>query len=89
MIQLLDDGRGKTSFVVVDQSLNHRVADSDVAGVGIEAWGATDYMQALAELAFEMNLSLTECARRYGTVTLPKNDNGWRFHPALGFAKWR
>ena len=87
LIQLLDDGRGKTSFVVVDQSLNHRVADSNVAGVGIEAWGATDYMQALAELASEMNLSLTECARRYGTVTLPKCDNGWRFHPALGFAK--
>lgn len=89
LIQLLDDGRGKTPFVVVDQALNHRVADSDVAGVGIEAWGATNYMQALGELAAEMNLSLTECACRFGTVTLPKNDNGWRFHPALGFAKWR
>lgn len=89
MKQLLNDDKGKTSLIVVDRSLNHRVANSDVAGAGIQAWGATDYMQALAELASEMNLTLPECARRYGTVTLPENEKGWRFHPALGFAKWR
>jgi CRISPR-associated endonuclease/helicase Cas3 len=45
------------------------------------------YMQALTDLAADLDISLEKCAQRFGTVTLPKNDNGWRFHPALGFTK--
>lgn len=79
--------RGETQFVVVDQSQNHRISDTDVQGHGIRPWGQTNYWQALVELAAELDLPLADCARRFGTVTLPKNDNGWRFHPALGFTK--
>lgn len=90
LVQLMKpDKWGETKFAVVDKSRNHRLDDQDVQGERISAWGQTDYMEALQTLAADMDLSLEECARRFGTVTLPQNDNGWRFHPALGFAKFR
>ncbi|MBH2019386.1 MAG: type I-F CRISPR-associated helicase Cas3 [Burkholderiales bacterium] len=92
LVQLMDKPngrRGETIFVPVDASMHHRIPDAAVEGHGISAWGQTDYMEALQLLATDMDLSLAECARRFGTVTLPKNDNGWRFHPALGFTKHR
>ena len=92
LVQLLDKPkgrRGETTFVVVDKSQNHRIPDADIVGVGIEPWAQTDYLQALIELADELDMPLADCARRFGTVTLPENANGWRFHPALGFTKAR
>ncbi len=90
LMQLLEPEsgrRGETVFVAVETSLNKRVTDDRVQGERITAWGQTDYMQALTDLAAELDMSLEKCAQRFGTVTLPKNDNGWRFHPALGFTK--
>ena len=92
LVQLMDKPkgrRGETQFVVVDTSQNHRIPDADVQGGGIEPWGQTDYLQAMIELANELDMPLADCASRFGTVTLPENDNGWRFHPALGFTKWK
>ena len=83
------DKWGETKFAVVELSRNHLLADQAVQGERIAVWGQTHYMQALQALAADMDLSLEECARRFGTVTLPENDNGWRFHPALGFAKYK
>jgi CRISPR-associated endonuclease/helicase Cas3 len=79
--------RGETDFVEIEASKNKRVRDALVQGERISAWGQTDYMEALAALAIELDVPLETCARRYGTVTLPENINGWRFHPALGFTK--
>lgn len=79
--------RGENLYVTVDDSLNHRIADRLVAGEGIAPWGEVDYMTTLTALADSMELNLSNCARRYGTVTLPDNAQGWRFHPALGFAR--
>lgn len=76
-----------TEFVSVERSKNQRIPPEKVQGERISAWGTTDYMEALSALATELGLSLEVCARRYGTVTLPQRDNGWRFHPALGFTK--
>ena len=90
LMQLLEPKSGKrdeTVFVAVETSLNNRVLDDKVQGERVTAWGQTDYMQALTDLATELDMSLEKCAQRFGTVTLPKNDNGWRFHPALGFTK--
>lgn len=64
-----------------------QLPDALVQGERIEPWGATDYMTALTELATALDLSLRVCAQRFGTVTVLDNDNGWRYHPALGFAK--
>ena len=90
LVQLMDKPngrRGETLFVRVEKSQNHRIPDAAVEGLGITPWGQTDYWQALTELAAELDMPLADCARRFGTVTLPANDNGWRFHPALGFTK--
>ncbi|MEO7159682.1 MAG: type I-F CRISPR-associated helicase Cas3f [Polaromonas sp.] len=94
LAQLLDKPNGRyaeTVFLLVDKSQNHRIADTAVQGYGISPWGQIDYWQALSELAAELDMPLADCARRFGTVTLPKNKNGsgWRFHPALGFTKYR
>ncbi|MDB5742081.1 MAG: helicase-like protein [Polaromonas sp.] len=90
--QLIDkpDGRrGEKTFFPVDKSQNHRIPDADVEGQGIKPWGQTDYWDALTALAAELDMPLADCARRFGTVTLPKHPSGWRFHPVLGFTKYR
>ena len=90
LIQLLPKkgGRyGETVFVEIEKSQNKRVPNEAVQGERITAWGKTNYMEALTELANELGLSIETCAGRFGTVRLPVNPNGWRFHPALGFTK--
>jgi CRISPR-associated endonuclease/helicase Cas3 len=91
VLNRIDPGkkRWETLYVPEDASRNHRIADHLVAGNGIAPWGETDYMTALTALADSMQLSLSTCARRYGTVTLPDSTQGWRFHPALGFSRQR
>ena len=76
-------------FETVEQSLLDRLPDHSVQGRGIGVWGETDYMHALRDLADALDMSVPNCSRRFGTVTLPDYDAGWRFHPALGFAKKR
>ena len=77
-------GRGKLYETV--ESLLCRLDKDSVHGPGIRPWGV-DYMDVLRELATARGMSVSECARRFGTVTLPDSDTGWRFHSALGFAK--
>jgi CRISPR-associated endonuclease/helicase Cas3 len=78
---------GSRLYVRVDLSQHHRLADSVVNGDRIQPWGSADYLTALTELANELDLPADVCARRFGTVNVPDNPDGWRYHPALGFAK--
>ncbi|MPN35009.1 hypothetical protein SDC9_182503 [bioreactor metagenome] len=71
----------------IEDGRNHRIDDVQVTGTRMTPWGVTDYMAELAALAEERDMTLEACAERYGTVTLPKNPQGWRFHPALGFTR--
>jgi CRISPR-associated endonuclease/helicase Cas3 len=73
--------------VKVDQSRNHRIADALLDGPRIKPWAETDYLAALTILAEEQDLSLERCAEKYGKVTLPFSEQGWWFHPALGFTR--
>ncbi len=47
------------------------------------------YLSLLRWLAEEKELSLRECAFRFGRVDLPRRDadRGWFYHPQLGFFK--
>lgn len=83
--------RGQNLYVPIDRSLHHRVPDDAVRGDRMEVWGATDYLGALADLAGALDLPLDLCAKRFGMVAVPGNqqEEGWRYHPALGFAKRR
>lgn len=82
--------RGRiTQYVRIDAGKHHDLPAAVFSGPRIEAWGGDDYLIALQSLSERMDISVEECAKRYGTVTLPDNPNGWQFHPALGFAKFR
>lgn len=86
--EVMDGARkGQNLYIKIDQSQRHRIPDAAVTGERISPWGVTDYMDALTELAIALDLSLRHCAERFGTVALQPNPNGWRYHPALGFAK--
>lgn len=82
-------GRRAPLYVEIDASLHHRIPDQALASPSVTPWGDTDYLEALASLADDLGQELESCARRFGTVTLPESDQGWRFHPALGFVKQR
>lgn len=79
--------RGPSLYVEIDRSRHEPVPLEGLKGPRIQSWGAVDYMEELNVLATELNLPLDVCAKRFGTVTLPEHDRGWRFHAALGFAK--
>ena len=79
-------GKRQDSHIPVNHLL-HRL-DLEPAE-GILTWGVVDYPEALETLADQLGLSLEECANRFGTLSLDQNDNGWEFHPALGFTRRR
>lgn len=58
-------------------------------GEGISPWGATDYLETLEILAERLSMDTPEVARRYGYLELPEKgcENGWCYHPVLGFRK--
>jgi CRISPR-associated endonuclease/helicase Cas3 len=87
LMKVKGDRRGETVSIDIEASKNERIPDAQVQGQRIGVWGHNDYMQALTALATELDLPLSICAERFGTVRLPSNENGWRFHPALGFMK--
>jgi len=89
LTQLMEQKFGRGDLYASVEYLLDRLSDNKVQGPGIQPWGETDYMDALRTLAEARDMSLPDCARRFGTVTLPEHSAGWRFHPALGFAKRR
>lgn len=81
--------RGECLYVEVDRSQCVHLTDDVVQGDRIEPWGVTDYMATLSALALELDLTLLDCARRFGTTAVRLDDDGWRYHPSLGFARKR
>jgi CRISPR-associated endonuclease/helicase Cas3 len=81
--------RGESNYVLVEESLLARVDLVAVRGERIQTWGEADYMEALVTLADDLELPLEEASRKFGTVTVPENRQGWRYHAALGFTKRR
>jgi CRISPR-associated endonuclease/helicase Cas3 len=52
------------------------------------ALGQQHYLAELEQLASTLDMPLEDCARRYGRLRLradKDSDQGWLFHPALGF----
>jgi CRISPR-associated endonuclease/helicase Cas3 len=84
---------GQSLYTLVQHDEHRPLDDALVLGERIQPWGVTDYLQALAALADEMESSLMDTARRFGTVNVaaPREGEptGWRSHPALGFVKRR
>lgn len=81
--------RRQDLFVRVEDNQNHRIPDDALRSPGITPWATADYLGSLTALAADLDLSPADCARRYGRLTLPDSEQGWRFHPLLGFTRKR
>ncbi|BBG29757.1 type I-F CRISPR-associated helicase Cas3f [Zymobacter palmae] len=60
----------------------------------VRPWGDADYLRALTALANLMQISVEECAWRFGRLTLPdvEQENGapkkWAYHPVVGISHY-
>lgn len=73
----------------VTDSLMHELEVESAAG--ISTWGTGNFSELLDVLATELGFDPKDAARRFGTVELPKKgtEQGWFYHPALGFSRYR
>lgn len=81
--------RNRELYVPIPQLLN-RIALQPAPG--IKPWGAFDeqaLLGLLTEHAEAMDLTLAKAATKLSTVQVPHSDQGWRWHPWLGFAAQR
>jgi len=63
---------------------------SFTVGERICFWGSADYLTALALLAEKLELSIEDCARRFGEVSLdddPDEPAHWLYAPEFGFRR--
>ena len=60
-------------------------------GPRIEFWGEPNYEEALETLADTLQMETKDCARRFGVLDLPEKgtEQGWYYHPALGFSHYK
>ena len=86
LTRLLNQSAGRVALYETVDHLLLELPDNCIHGPGIHVWGETDYMKALRELANARGMRVSDCAKKFGTVTLPEIEKGWRFHPSLGFA---
>ncbi|MBU2551654.1 MAG: type I-F CRISPR-associated helicase Cas3f [Proteobacteria bacterium] len=71
------------------ENLKHELRFDMGARIGF--WGEPDYMDALERLADALEMEIDDCAYRFGIVDLPAKgtEQGWYYHPALGFSRYR
>ncbi len=83
----VEDGshRGDKLYVPVHESLCHEVSQALLQSPSVSPWPQVDLMNELTALAQTQGLSLQQCAERYAIASLPRSQNGWLFHEALGF----
>lgn len=60
-------------------------------GSRISPWGEPNYNEALNTLADTLQQEVAVCARHFGVLDLPASgsDQGWLYHPALGFSRFK
>jgi len=77
--------RGRNLYIPIDRSLRHDMKLT--LGERIDTWGEFDLMALLAEQAEHLDLPLRTCAERLAAVEAPYSEQGWRYHPWLGFRR--
>ena len=81
--------RRSTKYVPVEASLNSPVGRQDVND-SISIWGTYDYGTLLKQCAAEHGISdEMSCAKRFGVISLPESEQGWKSDPVLGFTTYR
>lgn len=80
------DRRSRALYVPALDQL-YRVALEAAPGIG--PWGDFKLEALLAEQAESLDKPLSEIAPAFSAVTVPCSDQGWRWHPWLGFTQRR
>ena len=81
-----DRGRGRRQDLYVeDDGRCHRIELEQ--GPRIGPWAEHDLLALLAEQAEHLDMSLRRCAERMAMTQVPRNEQGWRWHPWLGFGR--
>jgi CRISPR-associated endonuclease/helicase Cas3 len=81
------EGHGQPDLYV-KEALRLEVIDLPaLSGARITPWGEGNLLSLLQEQAQAQDLPLHLCAQRFTAVSVYKNTYGWRYHPALGFAR--
>lgn len=81
--------RQREKLYVKDDHMLQRIDLEHQLGPRIARWGQDDLLTLLARLAEDLDCSLEQCARRFATLSVPRMEQGWRYHEALGFARSR
>ena len=76
-------------YVPVEESLLHHLPLAPDAKAGVTSWAQVDLLEQLAVLAQDKGMSLSACAARYTSASLPDHQQGWWFHEGLGFTPRR
>lgn len=69
---------------------NARIPEEAVSHPQVSHWGAVDFMAAMHAQAEDMGLPLSQFAEKFAVARLPMNENnnqGWYWHPWLGFTR--
>ncbi|MPM22751.1 CRISPR-associated nuclease/helicase Cas3 subtype I-F/YPEST [bioreactor metagenome] len=77
-------------YVKIDDSMLCRISDKALTpdtGGFVQPWIRVKLIDELARLAEDKETTLMQCARQFATASLPQNEQGWRWHEALGFTK--
>ena len=77
--------KGGEDLLLTADSLIERI-DLE-CGPRIAPWGEHDLFALLVDQAEARDMPLAECANKFTTVGVPDNDQGWRYHPVLGFGR--
>lgn len=56
-------------------------------GPRIQTWGPSDYLDELSKLAEQLDMDLARCAKRFGTIHLRPEQQGWTYNPMIGFRR--
>lgn len=78
--------RGQELYVPASDLLYEVVLER---GTGISPWGQFDLAALLADQAEALGKPLPEIAAAFFAVNVPRSDQGWRWHPLLGFTQRR
>ena len=86
-------GKGLKNEVWVNACSNwEQLPEKHIQAKHISPWCDTDYLQSLSDLAEQLGMSLQDCAKKFGGITLRESADlnvvtRWQFHQALGFTK--
>ncbi|WP_095052247.1 type I-F CRISPR-associated helicase Cas3f [Pseudomonas sp. Irchel s3b2] len=80
--------RGVPAVYTLAQSSLTPIDLDNQLGPRIQPWGQHDLMELLGQQAKARNLSLRTCAEKFTTVSVYESEQGWRYHPVLGFGKY-